>query len=85
MIEVKNMDNLVPFPQSNKKNTSSLQELNTNHNAFILATKAIEKRMGVPFMDYMGFTGNQQETKEKVARSLRKETFKIASNIINEK
>lgn len=69
------MATIVPFPQSNKSQDA----------AFSAAAKSIEKRMGVPIMDYMGFTGNKQETKEKVARAMRKETLTLASKFINEK
>ncbi|MFS0841296.1 hypothetical protein [Paenibacillus sp. 1P03SA] len=53
-------------------------------NPALAAMKAIEARMGVSFSDYMGFTGNKQETNERVARAMKKETMKIATKQIEE-
>ncbi|MCR8636957.1 hypothetical protein [Paenibacillus radicis (ex Xue et al. 2023)] len=67
------MKKIIPFPQQKQPDTSILS-----------AMQSIEKRFGMSFWAYMGFTGNQEKVKEKIDKVLHKETLQLASKLLEE-
>ncbi|MCP3746753.1 MULTISPECIES: hypothetical protein [Paenibacillus] len=41
----------------------------------------MEERLGVSVSDYLGFSGNPEETKKIVERNMNRETFKILTEL----
>lgn len=69
------MDNVISFPKSQYRN-------HENENPAAAARRAIEKRLGVSFSDFMGSGGQRtSEVQKKIDRSLQKETLIMASQL----
>lgn len=64
------MKKVIPFPRRQEPDAAGLN-----------AMEAIEKRFGVSFWEYMGFTGDEAKVRAKIDRQLHKETLKMATKL----
>lgn len=67
------MKKVIPFPRRKLPDDAGLT-----------AMRNIEKRFGVSFWEYMGFTGDKAEIRKKIDRQLHKETLQMATKIAEE-
>lgn len=67
------MKKVIPFPRRKQPEAATLA-----------AMQSIEKRFGVSFWEYMGFTGDKAEVRAKIDRQLHKETLQMATKLAEE-
>jgi hypothetical protein len=67
------MKKVIPFPRRKQPDTAT-----------IAAMEKIEKRFGISFWEYMGFTGDKSEVRKKIDRQLHKETLQMTTKIAEE-
>lgn len=67
------MKKVIPFPRRKQPDDAALA-----------AMKNIEKRFGMSFWEYMGFTGDKDKIRKKIDRQLHKETLQMATKIAEE-
>lgn len=75
------MNNVIQFTQHKNKNTAADKKQCSTR----AAMEGIEKRFGISFWEYMGFTGDKEIVREKIDRVLHKETLHISTNLIEGK
>lgn len=67
------MKKVIPFPLQKQPDAAALA-----------AMQSIEKRFGVSFWEYMGFTGDKTKVRAKIDRQLQKETLHMATKLAEE-
>ncbi|MNW46389.1 hypothetical protein D3C74_236820 [compost metagenome] len=65
---------IFPFPRSAKQPAKEIDP-------FEEALAEMEERLGVSVSDYLGFSGNPEETKKIIERNMNRETFKILTDL----
>ncbi|KAF6628311.1 hypothetical protein H6F38_20165 [Paenibacillus sp. EKM208P] len=65
---------IFPFPRSAKQPAKEIDP-------FEEALAEMEERLGVSVSDYLGFSGNPEETKKIAERNMNRETFKILTDL----
>lgn len=68
------MAKVLSFPQTVIKEDPTLASM-----------EGIEKRFGITFWEYMGFSGDKEKVREKIDLVLHKETLQMATKIIEGK
>lgn len=69
---------IIPFPLRNKQQPTEVDP-------FEKALAEMENRLGVSVSDYLGFTGDPEETNKIVERNMNRETLRIRTRIISDK
>ena len=72
------MTQIIKFPY--KEFPESIRE----RESYELAKKELEKRLGVTLWEFLGFEGNKEEVDSRINRSLRKETMRLTTKMIEE-
>ncbi|WP_044788258.1 hypothetical protein [Paenibacillus polymyxa] len=65
---------IFPFPRSAKQPAKEIDP-------FEEALAEMEERLGVSVSDYLGFSGNPEETKKIVERNMNRENFKSLTDL----
>ncbi|MGW8444408.1 hypothetical protein ACWGXJ_26235 [Paenibacillus sp. S33] len=68
---------IIPFPLRNKQSKTI--------DPFEKALAEMEKRLGVSVSDYLGFSGDPEETAKIVERNMIRESLKIRTKLISAK
>jgi hypothetical protein len=69
---------IIPFPLPPNKQPMAVDP-------FDQALAAMEKRLGVSVSDYLGFSGDPEETARIVERNMNRESLKIRTKLISTK
>lgn len=69
---------IIPFPLRNKQQPTEVDP-------FEKALAEMEKRLGVSVSDYLGFSGDPEETARVVERNMNRESLKIRTKLISVK
>ncbi|OBA07239.1 hypothetical protein A9P44_10225 [Paenibacillus polymyxa] len=69
---------IIPFPLRNKQQPTEVDP-------FEKALAEMENRLGVSVSDYLGFSGDPEETARIVERNMNRESLKIRTKLISVK